>query len=607
MNANFALVQVEARTWPNLAPFMDDLAAEAPTDTDGDPLVCLAGQIFGGYEIVRFMTNGGTCQIFEAKHAIMQRRVVIKVQKAHLRANTKRAHRIATEAMALAHIDHPNVVKVYHCDVDPRVGIYIVQEYLEGRDLRETLIALNKTGRRLALKVAAAITLEVADALAAFHAINILHRDIKPENIFIVSNKTGKNDGGSVKLLDLGIAKMPDGVAKTTDKNVAPGTVPYMAAEQLADGKASSQSDIFSLALVFDEMLSGQHAFAPPNLAPGNREMVARTRILHGLYKSLEERGLDAPAALVAFLARCLAVNPAERPATMVAFAAELRAVVRVIVAESGPNEAVTALPEPAQPVEAFGTPKHTDRMRERPNTDTSRGLPPFACELSAPLSCASLILTEAPGAWRFMRIPLPIERSPTLVFRGILQLGKDSDIPIPGLAPMSIHEDFEGELQLNGGHSKRTRKGALKPYEFFQAAGYTFQFVPPTPEGLGIPPDYETITTDKAAALDVPSLMVRGGHKSVLGRKFPLRSFRVRIGGRVDLEVPLFRSQVPVAASLSWDPLVGEFRVRVEQKGSKVHVHSAREDEGLLGPLGMIEVDGWQLVLLPPDPRSRT
>lgn len=563
-------------------------------DRDGDPLVCHPGDLLAGYRVVRFMTNGGTCQIYEASHAIMRRRVVIKVQKAHLRGNAKRAHRIATEAMALSQIEHPNVVKVYHTEDDPRLGVYIVMEHLEGRDLRETLSSLNKTGRRLALRVAAALTLEVADAMAAFHEIGVIHRDLKPENVFIAKTRAGDT---MVKVLDLGIAKMPHGQAKTTDRHVAVGTVPYMAPEQMREGDVSARSDVFSLALVFDEMLSGQHGFAPSSLDPANRELVARTRILNGMYKPLAERGVEAPASVVGFIERCLAVDPQQRPASMLQFAEELRRVIRSL-ADSGPNEVV----EGARAVPPAPAPR-TERIPKQTRA-TPLALPPFACELSAPLSCRSVVLVDAPGAWRFMRIPIEMGDGPTLVNRGSVRMGQDSDKPLPGLPSLVFSENFEGDVNLLG-PAERTNRGPLKPYEVFRCAGYSMQFVPPTPVGLGIPPDYASLTVEKELSLDVPSLLVRGGLKSVLERKFPLRVPHVRLGGRVDLEVPLFRCTAPVVATLSWEPHAGAFTLRREGR-SVVTLYGARAEQGLLDALGLIEVEGWQFVLIPPAGRTR-
>jgi serine/threonine protein kinase len=606
-------------------------ASSPMTDDDGEPLVCAPGQIYGGCEIVRFMAAGGTCQIYEARHAIMQRRVAIKVQKAHLRSNGKRSHRIASEAMALAAIDHPNVVRVFHADVDERVGLYIVQEFLQGRDLRRTIDDLGKTGRRLAIKVASAVALEIADAIGSFHEVGILHRDLKPDNIFLHERKPGDV---VVKVLDLGIAKLPQGKSKTTDKQIAVGTLPYMAPEQLLEGVSSAQSDVYALALVYDEMLSGKHAFSPGSavLNPALRDSVIRARILGGIYDPLSVRVSGFPRPLSDFVGRCLARSPSDRPATMLAFADELRRVVRSLdevpseakappaaatppaatARTEGPDESTqrtAATPTSAlngqRPKPAGGTDRITPAAPARKSAESNNAplLPPFAVPLASKLEVPSFVLTHAPGAWRFLRIPLLLKPSASVLARGLMNFGQDGEVPLPGLPRMLVQENHEGDFYAMSSQAELEGVDSRKPlraYATFKLGPYTFTFVPPTPNGLGIPPDYEKLTVPRDTPLHGPSLLIKAGHKLTVDRVFPLRGARQRVGGEVDLEVPLFRLNVALAATLDWNPHEGAFVVTRSPAAAGVRLSGSRADQGLLAPFGAIEVDGWHLVLLP-------
>lgn len=609
------------RPWPPLTAVTASEPKDPASDDEGDDLVCSPGEVYAGYQIVKHLAAGGTCQIFEAQHAIMRRRVAMKVQKAHLRANTKRSHRIASEAMALAAIDHPNVVRIYHADVDERIGLYIIMELLEGRDLRKVIDDLAKSGRRLALKVATAIILEIADAIGAFHRIGIIHRDLKPDNIFL--HERGPGDV-LIKLLDLGIAKLPKGVSKTTDKHITVGTLPYMAPEQLTQGIVSPQSDVYALALVFDEMLSGVHAFSPGRsvLNPSIRDSVIRSRIIGGIYDRLDVRVPGFPRPIANFVARCLSLDPVQRPVSTQAFSDELRKLVRASEElrsdehpiGKGPRHGIT----PPQPlVQRASEPPalHTTSQPPRPAqggtlpnisprlTQAQNELPPFAIPLPTRLDCWSFVLVQAPGAWRHLRIPVRLKPQITTVSRGVLQIGGGGDVPLPGMPALHVIEDFDADLRLlpfGAPVSGHDPSKPLRPYATFSCAAYTFMLVPPTPDGLGIPPDYENITVPRTNSPGAPALLVKAGHKAVLNRMFLVNGALVRLGGLVDLDAPLFRMPVPLAASLRWQPQEEAFKVTEESTAVRIRIHGAGSDNGLLTPYGSIVVDDWELAFIP-------
>ncbi len=600
-------------------------------DDDGDALVCKPGEVYGGYRIERYLACGGMSQIFVAVHAIMAREVAFKVLKLHRRQSDRSAHRIASEAMALAAIEHENVVRVHHADVDEKIGLYIVMELLHGRNMRTVLERMSLRGAHLGIAEAAAIVLDVADAVSVFHEHGIIHRDLKPENIFIHEKRKNVR---VVKLLDLGAAKLPAGKSKTTDKSLTVGTLQYMPREQLLDGRVSPQSDVYSLAVVFDELISGAHPLSPGAsvLDPSLRNTVIRTRILEGLYEPLTKRVPGVPVELSDFIARSVSSKLERRPESMQAFADGLRRIVRsmvqsararssgevavgqgeviarsVEVAVASPTLAPNPNPSPSRPARvATGSlalaPAPAPVARPVATPVPVRALPPFTVAHDARIDCPSLLLVDAPGAWRFLRVPLRIRGDLGMYARGSMTIGGgDADAPLPGLGRFAVIEDLEGELRLaeQAAPIQGAKPGKpLSAYAEFSVGTYRFVLVPPTPDGLGIPPDYEKLTVARDAPLSDASLLVKAGHKWVANRKIPLRSPAPRLGGGIDTDVSLFR--FPVLHAVALHPVADGYAVERLADGFRLRLEGARAPEGVLGPTGSIALDDWELVLLP-------
>jgi len=209
-------------------------------DTSPSRVCFQPGTRFGPYEIVSAVGSGGMGDVYKALDTRLGRNVAIKVVAERF------SERFAREAHAIAALNHPHVCTLH--DVGPN---YLVMELLEG----ETLAARLRKGP-LAPAVAARYGMEIADALAAAHARGIIHRDLKPGNIMLT--RTG------VKVLDFGIATLtrPGAEGKQaehlTDDGRIPGTLAYMAPEQLAGEKCDARSDVYSCGLLLYEMLTGK-------------------------------------------------------------------------------------------------------------------------------------------------------------------------------------------------------------------------------------------------------------------------------------------------------------------------------------------------------------
>src|SRR6202521_5606314 len=199
-----------------------------PTQTIVGP-----GAQLGPYKIEAPIGAGGMGSVYRAVDTRLGRKVAIKICAQQFSGRFER------EARAISSLNHPHICTLY--DVGPN---YLVMELVEG----ETLAARLQKGR-LPVKMALLYASQIADALAAAHALGITHRDLKPQNIMIT--KSG------VKVLDFGLAKSPTDETLTVTRAVM-GTPAYMAPEQLEGKECDARSDIYALGLVLYEMAAGK-------------------------------------------------------------------------------------------------------------------------------------------------------------------------------------------------------------------------------------------------------------------------------------------------------------------------------------------------------------
>src|SRR5919107_3770700 len=201
----------------------------------------------GRYRTIERVGSGGMATVLLAEDERLGRRVAVK--RLHAESPEDPARRFRREARLGASLNHPNLVAVYDIVTDEE-DVLIVMEYVEGETLRDAL-------ERAPLEPERAIEVlrGVAAALDHAHAEGIIHRDVKPANVLVGSD-------GRVKLADLGIATAVEGTRITMSGTVL-GTAAYMAPEQLeGSGKPGPAADVYSLAVVAWEVLSGKRAYS---------------------------------------------------------------------------------------------------------------------------------------------------------------------------------------------------------------------------------------------------------------------------------------------------------------------------------------------------------
>jgi serine/threonine-protein kinase len=275
------------------------------------------GTTFSHYRIIEQLGKGGQATAYKAEDLRLHRLVVIKALPPELAATETARRRFQREARLASALDHPNIATIY--DIGETDGLcYIVMQFVEGRTLKQLL-----GGQPLNHLSALSIAVQVADALVVAHARGIVHRDIKPSNIIV-------NDAGQVKVLDFGLAKMlipeepaadsPDQNEQTmTEVGVPYGTMGYGSPEQATGEKVDHRTDIFSLGVVFYELLTGQQPFK------GRHRIEILHAVINAVPRPAAEVNSRVPVVLQATLDRAMAKEPAGRYRSMTEFRDELR------------------------------------------------------------------------------------------------------------------------------------------------------------------------------------------------------------------------------------------------------------------------------------------
>ena len=216
------------------------------------------GEILDHYRIEATVAHSGMSMLFRATDLNDGRQVAIKLPLPEMEADPVLIERFKREQEIGQELDHPGVVKTY--DGEERSRLYMVIEWVEGRLLRTILNEeCQKQKCRLPVERAVQITLGICDALDYMHKHGVVHRDLKPENIMVMAEDR-------IKLIDFGIAMKQD-ARRLTFANLSPtlGTPDYISPEQVKGQRGDQRSDIYSLGIMFYEMLTGQTPFSGPN------------------------------------------------------------------------------------------------------------------------------------------------------------------------------------------------------------------------------------------------------------------------------------------------------------------------------------------------------
>ena len=246
------------------------------------------------YEIIKSIGEGGMANVYLAKDIILDRNVAIKVLRGDLAGDEKFVRRFQREALSASSLSHPNIVEMY--DVGEDNGTYyIVMEYVSGMTLKQLI----KKKGKLSLSEAIDIMLQITDGIKAAHDSYIIHRDLKPQNILI-------QDNGEIKITDFGIA-MALNSTQLTQTNSVMGSVHYLPPEQASGKGATIKSDIYSMGILFYELLTGKLPFK------GDNAVEIALKHMKNDIPSVRSENPNIPQSVENIILKATAKNPKNR------------------------------------------------------------------------------------------------------------------------------------------------------------------------------------------------------------------------------------------------------------------------------------------------------
>ncbi len=276
----------------------------------------LPGDKIKQYEIIRLIGKGGMAEVYLARDTVLDREVALKFLPEEMQEDAKPRERFLREAKSPAALDHPFICQIYETgEIEGKA--FIAMEYVEGENLSQRMAE-----GPLPLRDALQITLEIAEALEVAHKKGIVHRDLKPANIMLTAQ-------GHAKVMDFGLAKQivtgEESITKTltqtslTQKGTVVGTMAYMSPEQARGDEVDGRSDIFTLGIILQEMISGKNPFSKPT------PVETLTSILRDIPPSANVKPKMINPLLNPILRKTLAKEPEKRYQTMRELIVDLR------------------------------------------------------------------------------------------------------------------------------------------------------------------------------------------------------------------------------------------------------------------------------------------
>ena len=282
-----------------------------PVDASG---LLEVGSVFAGHRVDGIAGRGGMGIVYRVTDLMLGRRVALKVMAPALASDPTFRARFESECRLAASIDHPHAVEVFHAG-EERGVLYVTMRYIDGTDLRAILRSKGRleTGRALRLVD------HVAGALDDAHRRGLVHRDVKPGNV-LVAQRDEEEHG---YLTDFGLTKEHSAPRELTGTGLAIGTADYIAPEQAQGRELDGRADTYALACVLYQCLSGTVPY------DRDSDLDKVWAHVHQAPPSLEDVRPDLPVELGRVLARAMAKDPGERPATTGLFVRAALAAVR--------------------------------------------------------------------------------------------------------------------------------------------------------------------------------------------------------------------------------------------------------------------------------------
>jgi eukaryotic-like serine/threonine-protein kinase len=278
----------------------------------------------GRYRIVRKLGTGGMANVYLAEDEVLGRRVAIKILNDRHAGDDQFVERFRREAKNAASLSHPNIVSIY--DRGEAEGTYyIAMEYLDGRSLKELIVARGPAPVNVAIDYAR----QILGAIRFAHRHGIVHRDIKPHNVLVDAE-------GRLKVTDFGIARA--GVSQMTEAGSIIGTAQYLSPEQARGAPVDQTSDLYSVGVVLYELLTGVVPFS------GDTPVEIAMKHLSSMPEPPSAKRAEVPRDLDLVVLRALAKDPADRYQSAEEMDADLARVARGAAVSPATEEAATAI-----------------------------------------------------------------------------------------------------------------------------------------------------------------------------------------------------------------------------------------------------------------------
>jgi serine/threonine protein kinase len=255
------------------------------------------GSTIAGYEIESVVGSGGIGVLYRARQLRLNRPVALKLVEPELAVEPLVRERLRREARTVASLDHPNVVPLYEAG-EEHGTVFIATRWIDGTELGSLIRRDGPMRPRRAARIAA----QIASALEVAHEKGLIHRDVKPSNVIVT-------DEDHAYITDFGLTKRAESMSGFTAAGQMLGTIDYAAPEQIEGGEAGPRGDVYGLACVLFEILTGSAPFASES--GGMAKMWAH---LNAEPPSVRQQRPDVPEALDEVVARALAKRPDERP-----------------------------------------------------------------------------------------------------------------------------------------------------------------------------------------------------------------------------------------------------------------------------------------------------
>lgn len=374
--------------------------------------------IIPGHDVIRRIGRGGMSQVFLARHRLLNRMVAVKTIRPQDRWDLVLRKRFLREASSIAALQHPNVVQINEVG-ESAEGIYLSLEYMSGGNLQQWLQHQLPSPRR-----AAAIVLQLANAIQAAHDHQVIHRDLKPANVLVGEHSPDDSTSISVKIADFGLARILGESADLSQSGFAVGTPAYMSPEQASghSKQVGKPADIYGLGAILYELITG----LPPFFGASTRHTVHR--VLLDPPERPRRIKPELPKDLESICLKCLEKLPGRRYLSAADLSDDLRRFL----------EGKTVK---ARPLTLFNRVGHAFRQRPIDLTISAIGL---AAAVTMGLVLTLVPNAEHPAAQRHAMIQ-DIHNNATDEFRSVANDEPGEAVRLPASLTKLYQEELEG------------------------------------------------------------------------------------------------------------------------------------------------------------------